>query len=142
MFSEFKKFIMRGNVLDLAIGVIIGAAFGKIVTSMVEDIIMPLVGMVVGTVNFSDRYLPLAGQASGLSIPDAKKLGGVLTYGNFLTNILNFLIIASCIFLVVKAANSLKKPEPVAAPTTKDCPQCAMPIPIAAKKCGHCASTL
>ena len=142
MFSEFKKFIMRGNVLDLAVGVIIGAAFGKIVTSMVEDIIMPLVGLVVGKVNFSDLYLALAGQAPGLSIPDAKKLGGVLTYGNFLSNILNFLIIAFCIFLVVKAANSLKKPEPVAAPTTKDCPQCAMPIPVAAKKCVHCASTL
>jgi large conductance mechanosensitive channel len=142
MFAEFKKFIMRGNVLDLAVGVIIGAAFGKIVTSMVEDLIMPLVGLVVGKVNFSDLYLPLAGQASGMPIAEAKKAGAILTYGNFLTNILNFLIIAFCIFLVVKAANSLQKPAPVAAATTKDCPQCAMAIPIAAKKCGHCASTL
>ena len=142
MFSEFKKFIMRGNVLDLAVGVIIGAAFGKIVTSMVEDIIMPLVGLVVGKIDFSNLYVPLAGQAAGLSVAEAKKAGAALTYGVFLSNVLNFVIVAFCIFLVVKAANSLKKPEPVAAVTTKDCPQCAMSIPIAAKKCGHCASIL
>lgn len=142
MISEFKKFIMRGNVIDLAVGVIIGAAFGKIVTSLVEDIIMPLVGLIVGKVNFSDLYLPLNGQASGLLIAEAKKGGAILTYGVFLTNVLNFLIIAFCIFLIVKAVNSFKKPEPMAAATTKDCPQCAMTIPIAAKKCGHCASIL
>jgi large conductance mechanosensitive channel len=142
MFAEFKKFIMRGNVLDLAVAVIIGGAFGKIVTSMVEDIIMPLIGLIVGKLNFSDLYLPLNGQALGLTIAEAKKGGAILTYGNFLTNILNFLIVAFCIFLMVKAANSFKKPEPVAAATTKDCPQCAMSIPIAAKKCGHCASML
>ncbi len=142
MISEFKKFIMRGNVIDLAVGVIIGAAFGKIVTSLVEDLIMPLIGLIVGKVNFADLYLPLAGQASGLPMAEAKKAGAVLSYGVFLTNVLNFLIIAFCIFMIVKAVNSFKKPEPAAAPTTRDCPQCAMPIPIAAKRCPHCTSTL
>src|SRR5437764_165021 len=102
MFNEFKKFIMRGNVLDLAVGVIIGAAFGKIVTSMVEDIIMPLVGKVVGTVNFNDLYIPLKGQPANLPLDAARKAGAVLSYGAFLTNVLNFLIIAFCIFLIVK----------------------------------------
>jgi large conductance mechanosensitive channel len=141
MFSEFKKFVFRGNVLDLAVAVIIGAAFGKIVTSMVEDIIMPVIGL-AGKVDFSSYYIPLNGQALGLPLADAKKLGGVLSYGVFLTNALNFLIIAFCIFLVVKAANSLKRPEPAVAPTTKDCPMCLMAIPIGAKKCGHCGSML
>ena len=141
MFSEFKKFILRGNVLDLAVAVIIGAAFGKIVTSMVEDIMMPVIGL-AGKADFSNHYIPLHGQPSDLTLDAAKKLGGVLSYGVFLTNVLNFLIIAFCIFLVVKAANKFKKPEPVAAATTKDCPMCLMPIPIAAKKCGHCGSML
>jgi large conductance mechanosensitive channel len=141
MFSEFKKFILRGNVLDLAIAVIIGAAFGKIVTSMVEDIIMPVIGL-AGKADFSNYYIPLNGQAMGQTLADAKKMGAVLSYGVFLTNFVNFLIIAFCIFLVVKVANSFKKPEPVAAATTKDCPMCLMAIPIGAKKCGHCASML
>jgi large conductance mechanosensitive channel len=141
MFSEFKKFILRGNVLDLAVAVIIGAAFGKIVTSMVEDIIMPVVGL-AGKADFSNYYIPLNGQALGQPLADAKKMGAVLSYGVFLTNLVNFLIIAFVIFLLVKAANSFKKPEPVAEPTTKDCPMCLMPIPVAAKKCGHCGSML
>src|SRR6202142_4299965 len=98
MFSEFKKFIMRGNVLDLAVGVIIGAAFGKIVTSMVEDIIMPVIGKVLNGANFNDLYIPLKGQASDLTLEAAKKAGAVLSYGTFLTNVLNFLIISFCIF--------------------------------------------
>jgi large conductance mechanosensitive channel len=142
MFSEFKKFILRGNVLDLAVAVIIGAAFGKIITSIVEDIIMPVIGL-AGKADFSNYYLPLSDKVSmGLALADAKKMGPVLSYGVFLTNLVNFLIIAFCIFLMVKAANSFKKPEAVAAATTKDCPMCLMSIPIGAKKCGHCASML
>jgi large conductance mechanosensitive channel len=107
----------------------------------VEDIIMPVVGL-AGKADFSNYYIPLNGQALGQPLADAKKMGAVLSYGVFLTNLVIFLIIAFCIFLVVKLANSFKKPEPVAAPTTKDCPMCLMPIPIGAKKCGHCGSML
>lgn len=112
MLKEFKEFISRGNVVDLAVGVIIGAAFGKIVTSVVEDLIMPIVGMLVGSVDFSNLYLPLSDKiTAGMSLADAKKVGGVFAYGNFITILLNFLIIAFCIFLIVKAFNALKKKE-------------------------------
>ena len=140
--GEFKKFIMRGNVLDLAIGVVIGAAFGKIVSSLVDDIFSPVIGLVMGGLgNFNDFFIPLKGQTAA-SLAEAKKAGPVLAYGSFITNVINFLIVAFCLFLIVKAANKLRKPEPVAAPTMKDCPQCAMSIPIAAKKCGHCTTVL
>jgi len=141
MLDEFKKFIMRGNVLDLAVGVIIGGAFGKIVSSAVDDVLMPLIGATGGNVDFSNRYFTFDGKTYE-SLAAAKKAGSTLAYGSFLSNVINFIIIAFFIFLIVKAANKFKKPDPVAAPTTKDCPFCAMPIPIAAKKCGHCASTL
>jgi len=141
MLDEFKKFIMRGNVLDLAVGVIIGGAFGKIIGSAVDDVLMPLIGAAGGNVDFSNRYFVFDGKTYD-SLAAAKKAGATLAYGNFISNVINFLIIAFFIFLIVKAANHFKKPEPVAAATTKDCPQCAMPIPIAAKKCGHCASML
>jgi large conductance mechanosensitive channel len=139
--KEFKEFAMRGNVLDLAVGVIIGAAFGKIVSSFVEDVIMPPIGKLLGHVNFSDLYINLSGETYK-SLADAKAhSAATLNYGLFLNTVINFLIVAFCVFLVVKQINRFAA-KPAAAPTTKDCPQCAMPIPPAAKRCGHCTSQL
>ena len=145
MIKEFKEFALRGNVVDLAVGVIIGAAFGKIVTSLVEDIIMPPVGRLVGNLDFSSLYLPLSEKVPrGLALADAKKLGPVLAFGNFATVLLNFLIVAFCIFLLVKGLNSLKKQQAVAETpaATKECPHCCSVVPIKASRCPHCTSTL
>ena len=143
MFKEFKEFAMKGNVVDLAVAVIIGAAFGKIIASLVEDIIMPVVGKLTGGIDFSNLYLPLSDKVTtGLALADARKLGAVLEWGNFVTIVINFLIIAFCIFLVVKALNSMKKPAPSAPATTKDCPACTMTIPIKATRCPHCTTQL
>ena len=143
MFKDFKEFAMKGNVVDLAVAVIIGAAFGKIVTSLVEDIIMPVVGKLTGGLDFSNMYLPLSDKVTaGLALADARKLGAVLAWGSFVTIVINFLIIAFCIFLVVKALNNMKKPAPNAPATTKDCPACTMTIPVAAKRCPHCTTDL
>lgn len=121
MASEFKDFISKGNVMDLAVGVIIGAAFGKIVDSMVNDIIMPIVGKIFGGLDFSNMYIPLNGQEVGLALVEAKKAGAVLAYGNFITVVLNFIILAFIIFQMVKMVNRLKKAEPPpAAPATPD----------------------
>jgi len=138
--KEFKEFAMHGNVMDLAVGVIIGAAFGKIVSSLVEDIIMPPIGALLGHVDFSAKFINLSGK-SFETLADAKKINAAtLNYGMFLTTVINFLIVAFAVFLVVHQVNRwTKKP---AAPTTKDCPQCAMTIPLAAKRCGHCTSQL
>jgi large conductance mechanosensitive channel len=143
MLKEFKEFAMRGNVLDLAVGVIIGAAFGKIVSSLVDDIIMPPIGKALGHVDFSNLFVNL-GETSYPTIAAAKAAGSpTLNYGIFLNTVINFLIVAFAVFLLVRTVNRWTvKPAPAAAPTTKDCPQCAMPIPIAAKKCGHCTSNL
>ena len=145
MLKEFKEFAMRGNVIDLAVGVIIGAAFGKIVTSLVEDVLMPPIGQLVGKVDFSNLFVSLSGRHFD-SIAAAKAAvppGSTLNYGLFINNVINFLIVAFVVFLVVQQMNRLtKKPVPPPAPTTKDCPQCAMPIPLAAKRCGHCTSQL
>lgn len=116
MLEEFKKFINRGSVLDLAVGVIIGGAFGAIVSSLVNDIIMPLVGLVTGGANFGGLYLPLAGQAAGLALEEAKAAGAVLAYGSFIQAIINFLIIAFVIFQIVRTANRLNPPPPPPAP--------------------------
>jgi large conductance mechanosensitive channel len=116
MASEFKEFALKGNVVDLAVGVIIGGAFGKIIDSMVGDIIMPVVGKIVGNVDFSNMYIGLSGQPMGLPLAEAKKAGAVLAYGNFLTISLNFLILAFVIFQMVKVMNRMKKAEPPAAP--------------------------
>jgi large conductance mechanosensitive channel len=141
MLKEFKEFAMRGNVLDLAVGVVIGAAFGKIVASLVDDVLMPPLGKLLGHVDFSNLFLNL-GDKSFDTLAAAKAAGApTLNYGNFINTIINFLIVAFAIFLLVRSVNKwTAKPAPAAAPTTKDCPQCAMPIPMAAKRCGHCTS--
>jgi large conductance mechanosensitive channel len=118
--SEFKQFAMKGNVVDLAVGVIIGAAFGKIVDSVVADLIMPIVSRIFGGLDFSSYYLPLAGQATGLPLAEAKKLGAVFAYGNFLTIAVNFVILAFIIFLMVKQINRLKAETPPAAAATPE----------------------
>ncbi len=107
--QEFKEFALKGNVMDMAVGVIIGGAFGKIISSLVDDIIMPLVGKLVGNVNFTDMYIGLSGQGNNLPIDDAKAAGAVFAYGQFLQNVIDFLIIAFCIFLMIKGMNSLKR---------------------------------
>ena len=114
--TEFKEFALKGNVMDLAVGVIIGGAFGKIVDSLVGDVIMPIVGKIFGGLDFSNYFLPLAGQAAGLGLADAKKAGAVLAYGNFITIAINFLLLAFIIFMMVKQMNRLKKAEPPAPP--------------------------
>ena len=116
MMSEFKEFIMKGNVMDLAVGVIIGAAFGKIVDSLVNDIIMPIVGKITGGVDFSNMYIPLNGQAADLALLEAKKAGAVLAYGNFITIVVNFVILAFIIFMMVKQVNKMRKEAPAATP--------------------------
>lgn len=143
MWKEFKEFAVKGNAIDLAVGVIIGAAFGKIVNSVVEDLLMPPIGRIVGNLDFSNLYVPLSDKVTpGLSLVDAKKLGPVFAYGNFLTIAINFLIIAFCIFLVVKGINKLKQPSPTTEPVVKDCPACTMSIPIKASRCPHCTTEL
>lgn len=146
MVEEFKKFVLRGNVMDLAVGVIIGGAFGKIVSSLVNDLLMPLIGLALGKVSFVDLFVSLDGKAYE-SLQAARDAGGsVLAYGNFLQNIIDFLVIAFVIFLIVRAINRMTaKPAPApaaAAPTTKDCPHCATAIPIKATRCPHCTSQL
>ena len=116
MASEFKDFISKGNVMDLAVGVIIGGAFGKIVDSLVNDIVMPVVGKIIGNVDFSNMYVALSGQSAGLPLAEAKKAGSVLAYGNFISILINFLILAFVIFQMVKMVNRMKKAEPPAAP--------------------------
>lgn len=138
-----KEFAMRGNVMDMAVGIIIGAAFGKIVSSFVEDVMMPPIGRLVGRIDFAGLFINL-GDKSYNSLAAAKAAGApTLNYGLFLNSIINFLIVAFCVFLVVQQVNRwTKKPAPAAAPTTKECPQCAMTIPLAAKRCGHCTAQL
>ncbi len=142
MLKEFRTFIMKGNVIDLAVAVIIGAAFGAIVTSLVNDIIMPIIGQLLGKVNFTDLFINLSG-GSYTSLAAAKAAGAAtINYGVFINAIINFLIIAFVIFLIVRQINRLKKaPEP-AAPSTKDCPYCFTAIPIPATRCPHCTSEL
>ena len=140
MFKEFKEFAMRGNVVDMAVGIIIGAAFGKIVSSIVEDVIMPPIGLLLGKVNFSSLYLNLSGTAYA-SLEEAIKAGApIIKYGVFLNAVINFLIVAFVLFILIKQMNRLRAPAPAAATTTKDCPMCATAIPLAAKRCPNCTS--
>lgn len=144
MLKEFKEFAIKGNAVDLAVGVIIGAAFGGIVNSLVKDILMPPLGLLTGGLDFSNKFMILKDAPGGGSFntpAEAVKAGAVTwNYGNFVTLIINFVIVAFCIFLVVKAMNRLKKPSPTAAPISKDCPACAMTIPIKATRCPHCTT--
>jgi large conductance mechanosensitive channel len=143
MWKEFKEFAVKGNAIDLAVGVIIGAAFGKIVTSVVEDLLMPPIGRIAGNLDFSNLYLSLSDKITpGLSLVEAKKLGPVFAYGNFISIAINFLIVAFCVFLLVKGINKMKKPSPSAPAVVKDCPACTMSIPIKATRCPHCTSEL
>ena len=128
MLKEFREFAMRGNVMDLAIAVIIGGAFGKIITSLVNDVLMPLIGLALGGVNFSEL---------AIVVGDA-----VVKWGAFVQSIIDFLLVAFVIFMLVRTLNRFKKPEPVAAPTTKDCPYCFTAVPIQATRCPNCTSQL
>ncbi len=144
MLKEFKEFALRGNVLDLAVGVIIGAAFGKVVSSLVDDVIMPPLGKLIGGVDFSSLFVNLGGTHYETLAEAKKNAAATLNYGIFINTIINFLIVALAIFLLVRMVNRwVPKPAPPPAPAaTKDCPQCAMSIPAVAKKCGHCTSSV
>jgi large conductance mechanosensitive channel len=144
MLKEFREFIARGNVLDLAIAVIIGAAFGKIVTSLVEGVLMPPVGMALGKVDFTSLFVVLdSSKGIPASLADAKAKGiPVIAYGAFLNDVVNFLIIAFVVFSIVRQANRFKKPAPAAPATTRDCPLCLSKIPIGATRCAACCADL
>lgn len=142
MLKEFKEFAMKGNVMDLAVGFILGAAFGKIVSSLVSDIIMPPIGLILGKVDFSSLFLNLSGK-SYASLAEAKAAGAAtLNYGVFLNNVVDFVIVAFAVFLLVRIVNRWNKPAPAAAPTTKDCPYCVSKIPLAATRCPNCTSPI
>jgi large conductance mechanosensitive channel len=141
MIKEFRDFAMRGNVVDMAVGVILGAAFGKVVSSVVNDVLMPPIGKLVGNVDFSSLFVDLSG--GGHASLEAAKAAGAATinYGLFINTMIDFVIVAFAIFLLVRTMNRLKKKEEApAAPTTRACPQCLMDIPLQAKRCGHCTS--
>lgn len=149
MLKEFKEFAMRGNVVDMAVGIIIGAAFGKIVDSMVADVIMPPIGLLLGSVDFTNLYVVLkegaTTLAAGAPLAEAKKAGAVtLNYGVFINFIISFVIVAFSVFLLIRGMNRLKRKEETApaAPTTKECPHCASSIAIKATRCPHCTSQL
>jgi large conductance mechanosensitive channel len=147
MLKEFKAFALRGNVLDLAVGVIIGAAFGTIVKSLVDDVIMPPVGLAMGNVDFADLFVLLK---AGPKVPppyatvaDANAAGAVtINYGQFINNVITFIIVAFAVFLIVRAANRMRPQDAAAAPATKDCPYCRMAIPVGATRCPHCTTEL
>jgi large conductance mechanosensitive channel len=147
MLREFKAFALRGNVLDLAVGIIIGGAFGTIVKSLVDDVIMPPVGMALGNVDFANLFILLKPGPKAAppyaSVADAHAAGAVtINYGNFINNVVTFLIVAFVVFLVVRMANRLRPQDAAAAPAMKDCPFCRTPIPVAASRCPHCTSDL
>jgi large conductance mechanosensitive channel len=148
MLKEFKEFAMRGNVVDMAVGIIIGAAFGTIVKSLVSDVIMPPIGLLLGNVDFSNLFIVLKqGATAGpyASLADAKEAGAVsMNYGVFLDTIISFIIVAFCVFLLIRSINKLKRKEeaPPPEPTTKECPYCFSTIPIKATRCAYCTSEL
>jgi large conductance mechanosensitive channel len=144
MFNEFREFIARGNVLDLAVAVIIGAAFGKIVTSLVEGVLMPPLGLLLGKIDFSSLFVVLDhSKGVPVSLADAKAKGvPVLAYGAFLNDVVNFLIVSFVIFVMVRQVNKRKKPAPAAAATTRPCPYCLSSIPLKARRCASCCADL
>jgi large conductance mechanosensitive channel len=139
MVKEFKEFAMKGNVADMAVGIIIGAAFGRIVTSLVNDVLMPPIGILLGGLDFSTFAIVLK-EAAG-SQPAV-----VIKYGMFINVVIDFIIVAFCIFMMIRMMNAMRKkaeaPTAIAAPTTKDCPECQMSIPLKAKRCGHCTAVV
>jgi len=142
MWKDFKDFVMRGNVLDLAVAVIIGAAFGTVISSLVNDIIMPPIGLLLGGVDFTDLFINL-GPGSYASLAEAQAAGApTVNYGLFINNIITFLIVALAVFLVVRAVKRLQKPAVVAPVATKPCPECLSEIPIGAHRCAHCTVVL
>ncbi len=146
MWKEFKEFAVKGNAVDLAVGVIIGAAFGSIITSLVKDILMPPLGLITGGLDFSNKFLILKDAPAGaiFATPaDAAKAGAVTwNYGNFISILINFFIVALCIFLIVRILNKLKRPEAEKAAVSKDCPYCQMTISVKATRCPHCTSEM
>jgi large conductance mechanosensitive channel len=141
MLKEFREFIARGNVIDLAVAVVIGAAFGRIVTSLVEGVLMPPIGMALGRVDFSNLFIDISGQ-NPASLADAQLRGlPVIAYGNFINDVISFLIIAFIVFLIVKAVNRLRAAPPPP-PNTRDCPHCLTAIPLEAKRCAACCVDL
>jgi large conductance mechanosensitive channel len=147
MLKEFKEFAIKGNAVDMAVGVIIGAAFGGIVASLVKDIIMPPLSLLTGGLDFSNKFVVLRDTPGGgafKTAADAAKAGAVTwNYGNFVTLVVNFLIVSFCIFLLLRALNKMKRPHPgAAAPVSKECPFCALTIPIKATRCPHCTSEM
>ncbi|MBI4634272.1 MAG: large-conductance mechanosensitive channel protein MscL [Deltaproteobacteria bacterium] len=142
MIKEFKEFVMKGNVLDMAVGIIIGASFGKVVTSFVNDVMMPPIGLLLGKVDFGNLFINLSGK-SFESLADAKKVGAAtLNYGLFLNTTVDFLIVGFAIFLLVRQVNRLKRQAPPAVPVTRECPFCFTDIPVKATRCPHCTSAL
>ena len=142
MLKEFKEFAMRGNVLDMAIGVIIGAAFGKIITSLVGDILMPPIGLALGKLDFSNLFIDLSG-AHYPTIAAAKQAGAAtINYGLFLNTVIDFVIVAFVIFLLVRQVNRMRPAPPPPPPATRDCPYCLTAVPLQASRCGHCTSEL
>ena len=142
MVKEFKEFIMRGNVMDMAVGVIVGGAFSTIVNSLVNDVLMPVISLATGKIDFSNLFIALDG-GEYANLAAAQEAGAsVFAYGSFIQAVIQFLIIAFCIFMVVKGMNKLRKPEPEAAPTTKVCPFCKNEVPLEATRCGFCTSEL
>jgi large conductance mechanosensitive channel len=147
MWKDFKTFLMRGNVIDLAVGFVVGAAFGAIVKSLVEDVIMPPIGLVLGKVDFSNMYMLLHEGTKApppyASLADAKAAGAVtLNYGAFVNTLISFVIVAAAVFLLVRLVSKLHKPPAAAAANTKACPYCATDIPLSAKRCPNCTSQL
>jgi len=139
MVKEFKEFAMRGNVVDLAVGVIIGGAFGKVVSSIVSDVLMPPIGVLMGGVDFSNLAIKV--KEAGLDAAGRPTPAMLIGYGRFVNSVIDFIIVAFCIFIVIKAMNAMqKKPAPAAPPPTKDCPQCLSTIPLKATRCSHCTS--
>jgi large conductance mechanosensitive channel len=142
MMKEFKEFVMRGNVVDMAVGIIIGAAFGKIVTSFVNDILMPPIGLMLGKVDFTNLFVNLSGQQYS-TVAAAKAAGAAtLNYGIFFNTVLDFLIIAFAIFLLIRQVNRMKQTAPAPAPSTKECPFCLSATPLKATRCPHCTSEM
>jgi large conductance mechanosensitive channel len=151
MLDDFKKFAMRGNVVDMAVGIVIGVAFGKVISSFVSDMLMPPIGLAMGGMDFSGLFVNLGGgnfptlaAAKAAGTPTAKKPPGAptLNYGLFINTLIDFIIIAFALFMVIRAMNRMKKPEEVKAPSIKSCPECLSNIPVAAKRCMYCTSSL